>query len=346
MLVQGTDSGRYDSLIAALKPKLTPDTPHAVGCNIGWEQLCTSMSIYLEKLSTKSKSHKNSLLATPAVDVDPTLDLPWSPRRVDVLITSFDTSTLRTLGISLLANLWAAGISAELAPSPGDLAATTTELNGVGWVVFLKHNAGARIKAVHHKTPTAEVEMKTSDVIGYLKGEIADREKRVNHSMVSHGSPLLQRLSSTDTQRPILASLNSHHHHNHGDENTPPLPDVRVLASDRKGRKLTRGNVIEHAQRALLQGAAEVGKMTVAAIDVDAEVLDAVRRTPVGDVEGWRRLVQSVPASERRYLGEVGEFLRGLREEGRGEGGGKDGGRKEVWLWSFRAGVGGVVYLG
>ena len=95
--------GRYDRLIQEHRPKSTKDDRHAVGLNLSWQGLCTSMTRY-HKSATKSKAKKKD-----------EVDSSWTPRRCDVLIDSFDLDLLRTTGVKLAQELWASDISAELA---------------------------------------------------------------------------------------------------------------------------------------------------------------------------------------------------------------------------------------
>lgn len=94
--------GRYDRLIQEHRPKLTKDDRHAVGFNLSWQGLCTSMTKY-HKSAAKSKTKKRDVF-----------DASWMPRRCDVLIDSFDLDILRTTGVKIAQELWANDISAEL----------------------------------------------------------------------------------------------------------------------------------------------------------------------------------------------------------------------------------------
>ena len=94
--------GRYDRLIQEYRPNTAKDDRHAVGFNLNWQGLCTSMTRYY-KSAAKSKAKKKA-----------EVDALWTPRRCDVLLDSFDLEILRTTGVRIAQELWANDISAEL----------------------------------------------------------------------------------------------------------------------------------------------------------------------------------------------------------------------------------------
>ena len=124
--------GRYDRLIQEHRPKATKDDRHAVGFNLSWQGLCTSMTRY-HKSAAKSKMKKKN-----------DLDASWTPRRCDVLIDSFDLDLLRTTGVKLVQDLWANDIRAELAmdTDPGQTNDYNQSLKDGkdthGWIVLIK----------------------------------------------------------------------------------------------------------------------------------------------------------------------------------------------------------------
>ena len=124
--------GRYDRLIQENRPKSTKDDRHAVGFNLSWQGLCTSMTRY-HKSAGKSKVKKKE-----------EVDASWTPRRCDVLIDSFDLDLLRTTGVRLAQDLWANDISAELVmdTDPDTTAdykqASKDSKDTHGWIVLIK----------------------------------------------------------------------------------------------------------------------------------------------------------------------------------------------------------------
>lgn len=73
----------------------------------------------------------------------------------------------------------------------------------------------------------------------------------------------------------------------------------------------------------------------IAAINVRDEILDAIRNTPVGDTDGWRKLIQGAPLAERKYLTQVYELLTDLAKEKRGL-------ARDAFIYNSR--TGGCVY--
>ena len=111
--------------------------------------------------------------------------------------------------------------------------------------------------------------------------------------------------------------------------------DVRILAADRKGRKITRSTIIDGAQRAAGELSAGLLKAPVVAIDVRDDVLEDIKHTDLQDTEGWRRLMNKAPAPDRPYIASVQEGLEGMKSEG----------LKECWVFNIRTGHACICYL-
>ncbi len=124
--------GRYDRLIQEHRPKTTKDDRHAVGFNLSWQGLCTSMTRY-HKSAAKSKSKRRD-----------GVDASWTPRRCDVLIDSFDLDLLRTTGVKIAQELWVNDISAELvmdtdSGQAADYNQTSRDSkDGHSWIILIK----------------------------------------------------------------------------------------------------------------------------------------------------------------------------------------------------------------
>ena len=131
--------GRYDRLIQEHRPKSTKDDRHAVGFNLSWQGLCTSMTKY-HKSAAKSKTKRKD-----------GIDGSWTPRRCDVLIDSFDLDLLRTAGVKLAQDLWANDISAELVmdtdpDQTADYNQTSKDSKDThGWIVLIKVRTSLRV---------------------------------------------------------------------------------------------------------------------------------------------------------------------------------------------------------
>ncbi|KAI5790224.1 kinase-like domain-containing protein [Geopyxis carbonaria] len=313
--------GRYDSLIQDHSPKARSEVTHAVGCNIGWEQLFTSMSKYQRNLAKSASASRHGAAEEEQLHTTG----PWATRRCDVIVSSFDNTALRTQGISLLQELWANGIHAELGHSSAiqENVYHAYKQEGVSWIVTVKPDLisgdlNLRVKSLNSKT---DVPIKHSEIISHLKGELAERDRKSLSAERQYLPTKLLRHTSADTTARLV-----------GDE---PSLDVRVLAADRKGRKINRGAIIDAAQRASLEISATLLKLPVAAVDVKENILDEIKHLRVTDADGWKKLVNNSLATDRKYISQVQELLEELQGEG----------HNEVLLYSFRTGGGRICYL-
>ncbi|KAL7276889.1 eukaryotic translation initiation factor 2-alpha kinase [Rhizina undulata] len=323
--------GRYDSLIQDYRPKVrgSGEETHAVGFNLGWERLWQSMARYRRNITSKPKKSSAD---------DDTLWL--TTRRCDVLVASFCPQTLRSQGISLLQELWANDISAELAVDASSLEklVNTYKPEGLGWIVVVKQVVtGERTVKVKSLGRREDVEVKMTELVAYLKGEIAERERR--------GADARRGEAGLGREEDVGG-------------------EVRILGADRKGRKVKSNAIIDGAQRSALAQIQALHHSPIAAIDVRDEVLEEIKITPLSDTEGWRRLVQSVSAVDRKYIQAVHEFLLelaatvedesggggggggGWGSGGTGGGGGGSGGGKSCWIYNYRTERMVFYYLG
>lgn len=92
--------GRYDSLIEEHRLPSSTTTSrsriHAVGTNIAWDRLVASMAKY----------HKQPGSGFLKKGEDVEIAGLWASRRCDVLVASFDATTLRTIGFDIVCELW------------------------------------------------------------------------------------------------------------------------------------------------------------------------------------------------------------------------------------------------
>lgn len=228
--------GRYDSLIQSHRPVIRgiAEETHAVGFNLGWEKLFTSMARF-QKNYAKLQHKKGE---------DENLG-PWVTRRYDVLVASFCKAALRTHGITVLRELWANGISAELA---GDASSPEQLINsyrgdGISWIIIIKQGSssspsGDRCLKVKSLFKKEDAELRVVDIVPYLKNEIIEREKRERTSALL-GSPGVLAGTKSLTRHP--SSGGEIPGRQAGDDSDA---GVRILASDRKGRKISKGNII------------------------------------------------------------------------------------------------------
>lgn len=307
--------GRYDSLIQSHRPKMRGgEETHAVGFNLGWERLFTSMSRY-QRTFSKSQSRKGE---------DENLGA-WATRRCDVLVASFCSTALRTQGTALLQELWANGISAELA---GDASSPEQLVNahrgdGISYIVIIKQGlivgSGERNLKVKNLFRKEDTELRSLDLVPYLKNELAERDRKDRNSVPAK---LPRHSSSNEVPR--------------GNPADDVEMDVRILASDRKGRKISRNTIIDGAQHtAYEQVQGFLTKAPIAAIDVRDDLLEEIKFTSLQDPESWRKVIQSAPAMDRRYMQQVHELVQEIAAEGNGN----------CFIYNFRTGSMVFYYL-
>ncbi|PGH10139.1 PEK/GCN2 protein kinase [Polytolypa hystricis UAMH7299] len=281
--------GRYDSLIQEFSPKAFSSRGqcHAVGFNLGWEKLNSSMLSYLKGSSKAFLKHKEEGEASGI----------WRKRRCDVLVASFDATILRTNGVKIVQELWANDISAELSVDASSLEELLTRYkdDNHSWVVIAKPDSMERGLKVKCVMPREDYDVRHSELIGWLRHEIRARNQR-EHLGESAKVP---KFTSQDP----------------GGLTREKQPDVRVLTAQHKSKKANRRNIIEAAlsrSRELLDKALDG---PIAAIDTTDEILDAIRDTRLSDPDSWRNVIQGAPLTERKYLGYVSEMLHDFANE-------------------------------
>lgn len=313
---------RYDSLIREHRPSIhAGGEAHAVGCNLGWEQLFHSMVKYnrslMKAVSNKHGSTEDEHHTTGA----------WATRRCDVIVSAFDSAVLRSAAIPLLQELWANGIHAELGKNitGQETLAHQYKHDGASWIVTVKPGivSGERTLKIRSLITKQDVELKSSELITWLKAELTERDRKSFSADRSAPAKLHRHLTSEGGIPRLM-----------GDEMHLDM-DVRILAPDRKNRKVNRTSVIESSQRVAAEISSAYLKRPIAAIDVKVDILEGIKLISLQDTEGWKRLVQSTPAPERKYVQEVQELLEQIKSEG----------HKECWVYSWGTGKGGIVHL-
>lgn len=305
--------GRYDSLIQSLRPKMRGlgEETHAVGFNLGWEKLTISMSRYQRSFSkSQSKKGEDENIGT------------WATRRCDVLVASFDSTTLRTQGTALLQELWSNGINAELA---GDATSHEKLVNmhrgdGISYIIIIKQGLvgpGERNLKVRNLFRKEDIELRTTDLITYLKSELAERDRKER----SNANSRLPRHNSTN-EVPRSSGVDD------------VDMDVRILPRDRKGRKITRNTIIDGAQNAAQEQVKGFRSAPIAAVDIRDDLLEAIKFTTMNG-EVWKKVIQNAPAADRRYVQQLHEMLENLATEG----------EKSCFIYNYRTGAMVFYYL-
>ena len=214
--------GRYDQLIQKHRPNTKIGDRHAVGFNLGWERLVTSMIRYQSEVN-KTVSKKG----------DEELNSLWTPKRCEVLIESVDSASLRTTGIQILQELWANQISAELSidveASQEDAGSQSKDSSGThSWTVLIKQEGMLKVKSLIRKD---EVELRAAELVAWLRGEMRDRDRSDGRT-----------IDRPKAQRHLI-------HQGSAGFSSEREPDVRVLMSQTRSKKSNRKNIVEDGKQ-------------------------------------------------------------------------------------------------
>lgn len=334
--------GRYDSLIEEHRPKGQGKSSgcHAVGLNLGWDRLVASMA-RLEKKSTKNSFLKKANDEESGAN-------QWATRRCDVLVASFDSSALRSMGVKMVGELWAHDVSAELAidaRSPEELLAHYAE-DKHSWIVIIKPDAintgkpDLKVKSLVRKEDT---DIRSSELLSYLRQEMRERDHREgrarpvsrlfggsgggtngheNHS--THASSTADAGGAGGRAKSALGTANN---------------NVQVLMAQHRSKKSNKWSIVEAAQARTRDLLASYENGPIAAIETKDEILDMVRETRLSEPDTWRKVIQSVPLAERQYLQEVHSMLGDYRRRWEADGRPTEG--RAAFVYNFR--TGGVV---
>lgn len=282
--------GRYDQLIRRHQPITSRRNPvHAVGFQLAWTSLCTSLISYLEKL-TKSKTRRKA---------DPLHTSAWKTRRYDVLVDSFDQDLLDSVGVNILNELWSNNISAELAERDVEVSSesvytkTDDRADDRSWVILVKAEDLVKVKNISRKD---ETEVRVSELAAHLRTEIRDRDRQEGRapkaSLIRHSSQ--QDSTVPDRDREV---------------------EIKVLTSQNKGKKVNRKTIVEEAQahkRAYLHACAD---SPIVAIETKDEIFEGIIETRLSDPDSWKRFIQGAAPGERQYLGQLQNMLKNMQKE-------------------------------
>ena len=214
--------GRYDQLIQKHRPNTKIGDRHAVGFNLGWERLVTSMIRYQSEVS-KTVSRRG----------DEELNSLWTPKRCEVLIDGVDSASIRTTGIQIVQELWANQISAELSidaeASQEDMGPNSKDnFDAHSWSVLIKQDGMLKVKNLTRKD---ETELRTVELVAWLRGEMRNRDRSDGRT---NDRPKAQRHLNHQTS---IGSTSERE------------PDVRVLVSQTRSKKSNRKNIVEDGRK-------------------------------------------------------------------------------------------------
>ena len=275
--------GRYDQLIQDHRPRAIGSSfesnLHGVGINIAWDRLVTAMARY-------QKNAGNAFLKKVE---QPQMAGQWASRRCDVLVASFDSAALRSVGWKMVNDLWSKDISAELAidsRSPEQLHAHYRE-DKHNWIIIIKHELFASGKPdlkIKSQDKKEESDVRSAELISYLRNEIRERDQREG---AKERSKILHAAASSESSA------------------AEKKGNVHVLVASYKSKKSSKWRIVESAHarvQELLDGLVDA---PVASIETRDEVIDKISETRLSDPDSWRRVIQDVNLSDRNYLQEI-----------------------------------------
>lgn len=315
--------GRYDRLCQEFsvstpfkKGKNDSSKIHAVGFTISFELISRSMEQFL-KNPTKSFSSKHGDGEGPN---------HWKTRRCDVLVASYDPEVLRLYGVNILQDLWANDISAELATDAAlsfeDIANRYKDEHS--WLILIRHDGNGRSLKVRSMVRREDSEIKTSELVSWLKHELRHRTQKEAAVNTVEGTPRLLRQQSQQQE-----------YHQHSGANDK-IPVIHVITPQHKSKKVNRTNIIEAAKVACRTVAENLNSGYVAAIDTSDTVLEAIRHTRLSDPESWRNFLNNAPPNEKPYLGELKEELMEFAAKANESDGEEEVGLKNAWIYNYR----------
>ena len=143
--------GRYDALIQEYQTKSDKALTRSVGFRLNILELIAYVRAQTPSSSkaTKSSAVDNRLAVTS-----------------DLLVTSFDASTLRGSCVEILSCLWAAGLSAELSEEFGSLGELERAYANAGyWLVIVREGRELKVRS----PSKTEDEVKKDELVAFLR---------------------------------------------------------------------------------------------------------------------------------------------------------------------------------
>jgi len=339
--------GRYDMLIESYrrigdKSKLCK----AVGVNIGWDGLIASVLRWQKDLALKKQAM-----------VEDVTDFACDIQRCEVLVTCTDTSALVPACTRVMAGLWSLNISAELDPDSTviDQIVSRSRTAAHNFIVIVKPDSAATTVRVRNTITDTETDVAITNIAGHIRSEIRDREHQRNSRSraFTTGPPLLRSHQSVpEGSNTSTSTGNDSYSHTNTNDNRAAASEVQVLLAQHRSKKANKYHILSAARQQWISHLNTLKSCPILAVETRDDLLDNIRDTRLADVEGWRKLVQNVPAGERLYIGQIQELLEeykkswkaGLRN-GMNSAGGSNAWEesnketsREVGLFNFRTG--------
>ena len=288
--------GRYDKLIRSHQAAPSRETViHGVGFQMTWSGLCNGMLSYLNAQS-KSKAKRRPQLDHSA----------WTPKKPDVLVDCFDTNLLDNVGLRIVSELWANGISAELATSESSPSTAFTKALSAreeySWTIMIKSQDAVKVRNTIRQD---ESEVRVAELGQFMRHELRERSRNEGRNPV----PSLSRLDSQ--QEGVATSQDA---------------EVKVHVFQRKGKKIaSRKTVVEDAIAHARDWRKSAVDIPIIAVETRDETFQSLQLARMQDADAWKRVIQTAPAVERQYLSELQDLLQEHQSAG------------AVFIYNFRS---------
>lgn len=307
--------GRYDRLIKRFKHDSLDRgvaNTHAVGFNLAWESIFDAMKAYRDALMKKQKK-KGTVQVLSTSTSSSALELQrWYPSRCDVLVTSFNSNTLRTVCLDVLKDLWTAGVRADLcrdcASSEELLARAQSE--GINWIIIVKqhtgYSSGAAYKPLRIKNVARgdDTDIDRETVVNYMLMELGDKNGGAT------AAPAPASILGLPDASPPPSTVDSSEFSNN---------KITTITNEwNKSKSSKRNNQWnDEEERALRHSRSllsEIQDAPIINIDVKEEILDAILVASLASFDEWRRKVIGIQPSHKPYLAKIYNQLLKLKE--------------------------------
>ncbi|KAI5291412.1 hypothetical protein KEM52_000175 [Ascosphaera acerosa] len=297
--------GRYDGLIRDLAGSRGSDTYVAVGFNLSCTRLCRIMTGYLQ-LDKKPKLSMSDMSGV------------WRQRRCDVLVASFDDSIRLSDGAAIVAHLWAAGISAELAGEANSLNELTKTYDEADHrcMVIVKHES-LKVVTMPEKDDF-EMSKSKADLVERLRLILHQRHGGHDGASKSQDAPSQSQETPKERASQVLwigGNAKSRRGIKRADAEDQGMTNLCRLLAGLLVQLITADKyrfTAYHMSERFLDGALQA---PITIVDVGPTTLEAVRSTRLSSQESWRSVMHSVQMKDQPGLKKLQECLVDLAAE-------------------------------
>ena len=169
-----------------------------------------------------------------------------------------------------------------------------------------------KVKSIGRKD-VPDIDIPSTQLIGWLRAEIRDRDQK----------------EGTNNRSKLLRHISQQHEASVASEREQ---DVRVLIAGTKSKKSNRRNIVEQAQGRAATLVQSFLDGPIAAIETTDHVMDLIRETRLSDPDSWRKVMHTVPTTERRYMGEIHDLMASLAQQNKDI-------TRNAFVYNFRTGT-------